>query len=150
MTLEEKINQDLKAAMKSGDKAGLRTIRSIKSAIMLANTDGSGETLNPETEITLLSKLLKQRQDSLKIYQDQNRADLAATEAEEIEVIKRYLPTQLTDAELDQAIQEIISKTGAQSMKDMGKVMGMANQELAGKAEGARIATVVKKSLAGG
>lgn len=150
MTLEEKINQDLKAAMKSGDKAGLRTIRSIKSAILLANTDGSGETLNPETEITLLSKLLKQRQDSLKIYQDQNRADLAATEAEEIEVIKRYLPTQLTDAELDQAIQEIISKTGAQSMKDMGKVMGMANQALAGKAEGARIAAVVKKSLAGG
>lgn len=150
MTLEEKINQDLKAAMKSGDKAGLRTIRSIKSAILLANTDGSGETLNSETEITLLSKLLKQRQDSLKIYQDQNRADLAATEAEEIEVIKRYLPTQLTDAELDQAIQEIISKTGAQSMKDMGKVMGMANQELAGKAEGARIAAVVKKSLTGG
>lgn len=150
MTLEEKINEDLKTAMKSGDKAGLRTIRSIKSAILLANTDGSGESLNPETEITLLSKLLKQRQDSLKIYQDQNRADLAATEAEEIEVIKRYLPAQLTDAELDQAIQAIISKTGAQSMKDMGKVMGMANQELAGKAEGARIAAVVKKSLAGG
>lgn len=150
MTLEEKINEDLKTAMKSGDKAGLRTVRSIKSAILLANTDGSGESLNPETEITLLSKLLKQRQDSLKIYQDQNRADLAATEAEEIEVIKRYLPAQLTDTELDKAIQEIISKTGAQSMKDMGKVMGLANQELAGKAEGARIAVVVKKSLAGG
>jgi len=150
MTLEEKINADLKAAMKAGDKAGLRTIRSIKSAILLANTDGSGEALNPDTEITLLSKLLKQRQDSLKIYQDQNREDLAATEAEEIDVIKRYLPAQLTDAELDQAIQEIITQTGAQSMKDMGKVMGMANQQLAGKAEGARIAAVVKKTLGGG
>lgn len=147
MTLEEKINADLKTAMKAGDKAALRTIRSIKSAILLANTDGSGQTLNDETEIALLSKLLKQRQDSLKIYEDQGRDDLAAVEAEEIEVIKRYLPTQLSDAELESAIDDMISKTGASSMKDMGKVMGMANKELAGKAEGARIAAVVKSKL---
>ncbi len=147
MTLEEKINADLKSAMKAGDKAALRTIRSIKSAIMLANTDGSGQTMDATKEIALLSKLLKQRQDSKKIYEDQGRSDLAATEAEEIEVIQRYLPAQLSDADLEAAIDDIISRTGASSMKEMGKVMGMANSTLAGQAEGARIAAVVKSKL---
>ena len=147
MTLEEKINADLKSAMKAGDKAALRTIRSIKSAIMLVNTDGSGQTMDATKEIALLSKLLKQRQDSKKIYEDQGRSDLAATEAEEIEVIQRYLPAQLSDADLEAAIDDIISRTGASSMKEMGKVMGMANSTLAGQAEGARIAAVVKSKL---
>lgn len=147
MTLEEKINTDLKNAMKSGDKAALRTIRSIKSAIMLIHTDGSGDEITAERAIALLSKLLKQRQDSLKIYQDQDRNDLAVTEEEEIEVIKRYLPAQLTDEELKESISLIVAQTGAASMKDMGKVMGLANQQLAGKAEGARIAAVVKQLL---
>jgi len=147
MTLEERINTDLKNAMKSGDKAALRTIRSIKSAIMLIHTDGSGDEITPEREIALLSKLLKQRQDSLKIYQDQGRNDLAVTEEEEIEVIKRYLPAQLSEEALKESISSIVAQTGATSMKDMGKVMGLANQQLAGKAEGARIAAVVKQLL---
>ena len=147
MTLEEKLNLDLKVAMKSGDKASMRTIRSIKSAIMLFLTDGSGSALTPEKEIEILSKLLKQRQDSLKIYQDQNRADLAEVEIEEIAVIKQYLPAQLDDSALENAIQQIITDNGAASLKDMGKVIGAANQQLKGQAEGARIAATVKKLL---
>jgi uncharacterized protein YqeY len=147
MTLEEKLNSDLKTAMKSGDKASMRTIRSIKSAIMLFLTDGSGNALSPEKEIEILSKLLKQRQDSLKIYQDQNRPDLAEVEMEEIAIIKQYLPAQLDDEALDAAIRKIIEDTGATTMKDMGKVIGSANQQLKGQAEGARIAAAVKKLL---
>jgi len=148
MTLEQRINEDLKTAMKAGDKAALRSIRSIKSAILLFQTDGSGQELTPDREIQMLQKLVKQRQDSLDIYRQQNREDLAIIEEEELAVIRRYLPAQLSDEELSEAISTIISETGASGMKDMGKVMGMANQRLAGKAEGARIATVVKQMLA--
>lgn len=148
MTLEQRINEDLKTAMKAGDKAGLRAIRSIKSAILIFNTDGSGQALTPDKEIQMLQKLVKQRQDSLDIFRQQNRADLAVIEEEEMEVIRRYLPEQLSDEELKDAIQKIVADTGASGMKDMGKVMGMANQQLAGKAEGARIAVLVKQLLA--
>lgn len=148
MTLEQRINEDLKTAMKAGDKAGLRAIRSIKSAILIFNTDGSGQALTPDKEIQMLQKLVKQRQDSLDIFRQQNRADLAVIEEEEMEVIRRYLPAQLRDEELKEAIQKIVADTGASGMKDMGKVMGMANQQLAGKAEGARIAALVKQLLA--
>jgi uncharacterized protein len=148
MTLEQRINEDLKTAMKAGDKAGLRAIRSIKSAILIFNTDGSGQALTPDKEIQMLQKLVKQRQDSLDIFRQQNRADLAVIEEEEMEVIRRYLPEQLSDEELKEAIQKIVADTGASGMKDMGKVMGMANQQLAGKAEGARIAVLVKQLLA--
>jgi uncharacterized protein YqeY len=147
MRLEQKINDDLKTAMKAKDQAALRGIRAIKSAILLAKTDGSGNELDEAGEIKILQKLVKQRKDSLEIYQKQNRDDLAATEREEIEIIERYLPVQLSNEELRKIIAEIISKTGAESMKDMGKVMGVASARLAGKADGKAIASVVRELL---
>lgn len=147
MSLENKINEDLKTAMKAGDKISMRGIRAIKSAILLFKTDGSGRELDQELEIQLVQKLVKQRQDSLDIYKTQNRADLAQIEEEEIEVLRRYLPTQLKDQDLEAAIQTYIVETGAAGMKDMGKIMAIANQRLAGQAEGARIAGIVKKLL---
>jgi uncharacterized protein YqeY len=147
MTLEEKINSDLITAMKAKDQVSLRGIRAIKSAILLVKTDGSGEEFNDEKEIKLLQKLVKQRKDSLEIYEKQNREDLAVKEREEIEVIEKYLPKQLDESELEGILQQIISQTGAESMKDMGKVMGMASKQLAGKADGKTISTVVKRLL---
>lgn len=147
MSLEARINEDLKEAMKSKDQVSLRGIRAVKAAILLAKTDGSGEALNEEKEIKLLQKLVKQRQDSLDIYVKQNREDLAAVEREEIEVIQRYLPEQLSEEKLKEIISDIISKTGASGMKDMGKVMGLASQELSGKADGKTISAVVKTLL---
>ena len=147
MTLEEKINNDLKTAMKAKDQISLRGIRAIKSAILLAKTDGTGEELNDEKEIKILQKLVKQRKDSLEIYEKQNREDLAVKEREEIGVIEKYLPKQLDESELEGILQQIISQTGAESMKDMGKVMGMASKQLAGKADGKTISTVVRRLL---
>lgn len=147
MSLESTINEDLKTAMKAKDQASLRGIRAIKSAILLYNTSGAAEPLNEEREIALLQKLIKQRQDSLDIYEKQGREDLAAVEREEIEVIKKYLPQQLSEVELRAAITEIIVRTGASSMRDMGKVMGEATKELAGKADGKTISGVVKELL---
>lgn len=147
MTLEQKIANDLKEAMKSKDQAAMRAIRAIKAAILLFKTDGSGEELTPEKEIKLLQKLVKQRQDSLDIYTKQGREDLAVVEREEIEVIQRYLPEQLSEAKLKEVIAGIIAETGATSVKEMGKVMGVANQQLAGKADGKMIAAVVKELL---
>lgn len=147
MTLEEKINQDLKNAMKAKDQTALRGIRAIKSAILLAKTDGSGQDLDEAKEIKLLQKLVKQRKDSLDIYEKQNREDLAKTEREEIEIIEKYLPAQMDPAELEVIIKAIIEQTGASSMKDMGRVMGMASKQLAGKADGKTISQVVKQLL---
>lgn len=147
MSLEEKINNDLKEAMKHKDQVSLRGIRAVKAAILLAKTDGSGEALNEEKEIKLLQKLVKQRQDSLDIYTKQNRPDLAAVESEEIEVIQRYLPEQLSEEKLKEIIGQIIQQTGASGIKDMGKVMGLASQQLSGKADGKTIAAVVKELL---
>lgn len=147
MTLEERIKPDLVAAMKAKDQAGLRGIRAIKAAILLAKTDGSGKALNPESEIKLLQKLIKQRKDSLEIYEQQGREDLAKVEREEIEVIEKYLPEQISEEELEEVIAGIIKQTGAASMQDMGKVMGMANKQLAGRADGKTIAEIVKKKL---
>ncbi len=147
MSLEQKINQDLKTAMKAKDQVSLRGIRAIKSAILLAKTDGSGQELNEEKEIKLLQKLIKQRKDSLAIYEKENREDLASKEREEIEVIQQYLPEQLSEEELEKLIRDIVEQTGASSMKDMGKVMGMASKQLAGKADGKTISSVVKKLL---
>src|SRR5688572_25879793 len=139
MSLELRINEDLKNAMKAKDQAALRGIRAIKSAILLYNTSGSAESLNEEKEIALLQKLIKQRQDSLDIYEKQGREDLAVVEREEIAVIMRYLPKQLSNEELQSAVKEIINRTGASSMRDMGKVMAEASKELAGKADGKAI-----------
>jgi uncharacterized protein len=147
MSLESTINEDLKTAMKAKDQAALRGIRAIKSAILLYNTSGSGAELNPESEITLLQKLVKQRQDSLDIYEKQGREDLAVVEREEIEVIMRYLPKQMTEEELKVAVKGIMDRVGATSMKDMGKVMAEASKEFAGKADGKTISAVVKAML---
>ena len=147
MSLESTINEDLKTAMKAKDQAGLRGIRAIKSAILLYNTSGTGEALNAEKEIALLQKLVKQRQDSLDIYVKQGREDLAVVEREEIEVIMRYLPKQLTEDELKAEIKVIMDRLGATSMKDMGKVMAEASAAFAGKADGKTISIVVKAML---
>lgn len=147
MRLEEKIGNDLKTAMKAKDEAAKRTIRAIKSAILLQKTDGSGSELDEAGEIKLVQKLIKQRQDSLDIYTKQGREDLATTEKEEIEVLQRYLPEQMDSESLTAFIQELIKKVGATSMKDMGKVMGMASKELAGKADGKSISAIVKACL---
>lgn len=147
MSLETSINEDIKNAMKAKDQASLRGIRAIKSAILLFNTSGAGETLTEEKEIALLQKLVKQRQDSLDIFVKQGREDLAAIEREEIEVIMRYLPKQMSEAELQTAIKTIMERIGATTMKDMGRLMGEASKEFAGKADGKTISTVVKQLL---
>ncbi len=147
MSLEERINQDLKAAMKARDEASKRGIRAVKQAILLAKTDGSGKALDQAGELQLLQKLIKQRRDSLEIYEKEGREDLAATEREEITVIERYLPEMLSQEELEAEIRTIIEETGATSMKEMGKVMGAATKKLAGKTDNASIATTVKKLL---
>ncbi len=147
MSLEAKIITDLKAAMKAKDKVALRGIRAIKSQIILAKTDGSGKDLDEAAEIKMLQKMVKQRKDSISIYEKQNRPELAATEKEEVEVIERYLPQQMNEAELTGVLQAIIAQTGATSMKDMGKIMGMASKQLGGKADGKTISGIVKKLL---
>ena len=147
MSLEATINEDLKTAMKAKDQVGLRGIRAIKSAILLYNTSGAGEAMNAEKEIALLQKLVKQRQDSLDIFVKQGREDLAVVEREEIEVIMRYLPKQLSEDELKTEIKAIMDRLGATSMKDMGKVMAEASAAFAGKADGKTISMVVKALL---
>ena len=147
MSLESKITTDLKTAMKAKDQAALRAIRAIKAQILLVKTDGSGKKLDEQGEIKLLQKMVKQRKDSLSIYEKGGRTDLAQVEAEEIAVIEKYLPQQMGEAELTTFLKNIIEKTGASSMKDMGKVMGMASKQLAGRADGKTISTIVKQLL---
>ena len=147
MSLEAKITTDLKAAMKAKDQVALRSIRAVKAAMLIVKTDGSGKELDAEGEIKLLQKLVKQRRDSLEIFEKQGREDLAVKEREEIAVIEKYLPKQMDAAEIEGVVGNIISETGASSMKDMGKVMGMASKQLAGKADGKTISSIVKKLL---
>lgn len=147
MTLEEKVMAEMKTAMKNKDKVALRGLRAIKSAILLEKTSGSNTEMDEKSEIKLLQKLVKQRQDSLDIYEKQGRDDLAATEKEEIEIIQKFLPEQLSAEELEALIRKIIEQTGASGMKDMGKVMGMATSQAAGKADGKTISQVVKSLL---
>jgi uncharacterized protein YqeY len=149
MSLEQKIMSDLKAAMLAKNEAALRSLRAIKAAILLAKTsEGASGELSGEDETRLLQKLVKQRKDSLEIFTQQNRADLAKKEEEEIAVIEKFLPAQMSGDELKNAIQQIISETGASSPADMGKVMGAATKQLAGKADGKSISTMVKELLA--
>lgn len=138
---------DLKEAMKAKDEGAKRGIRAIKAAILLANTDGSGLEMNEERENKLLQKLVKQRRESLEIYEQQGREDLATTEREEIAIIEKYLPKQLDEAGVAAVIKKLIEATGATGMKDMGKVMGAATKELAGKADGKLVSEVVKRLL---
>jgi uncharacterized protein YqeY len=149
MNLEQKIMADLKTAMLAKDEKGLRSLRAIKAAILLAKTsEGAGGDLKEEDEIKLLQKLVKSRKDSLEIFTQQNRADLAQKEQEEIEIIEKFLPKQLGGEELKAIIVNIIAETGASSPADMGKVMGAATKQLAGKADGKAISALVKELLA--
>ena len=151
MNLEQKIMTELKAAMLAKDEAALRSLRAIKAAILLAKTsEGSNGELKEEDEIKLLQKMAKQRKDSLEIFQQQNRSDLAKKEEEELAVIEKFLPKQLTAEEIKAAVEKIIAETGANSPADMGKVMGVATKQLAGKADGKTISTMVKELLAKG
>ena len=149
MSLEQKIMVDLKTAMLAKDEKSLRSLRAIKAAILLAKTsEGAAGEIKEEDEIELLQKLVKQRKDSLEIFQQQNRTDLAQKEQEEIEVIEKFLPKQLSGDELKGIIANIIAETGASSPADMGKVMGAATKQLAGKADGKAISALVKELLA--
>jgi uncharacterized protein len=148
MNLEQKIMADMKDAMKAKDEAALRSLRAIKAAIIIAKTaEGAGGELKEEDESKLLQKLVKQRKDSLDIYQQQNREDLAQKEREEIAVIEKFLPAQMSAEELKAEISAIISQVGATSPADMGKVMGVATKQLAGKADGKAISAAVKELL---
>jgi len=147
MTFEEKINQDLKTAMKAKDKAAMRGVRAIKQAILLAKTDGSHAEITEESAIKMIQKLVKQRKDSLNIFEEQGREDLAQVEREELEILQRYLPKAMSPDELEAAVKAIVEKVGASSMRDMGKVMGVATKEFAGRAEGSEISAVVKRLL---
>jgi len=149
MNLEQKIMAELKTAMLAKDEKALRSLRAVKAAILLAKTaEGAGGELKEEDEIKLVQKLVKQRKDSLEIYQQQNRTDLAQKEREEIEVIEKFLPQQLSTDELKILLTKIIAETGASSPADMGKVMGAATKQLAGKADGKTISAMVKELLA--
>jgi uncharacterized protein len=147
MSLEQNIMAQMKDAMKAKDEAGLRGLRAIKAAILLAKTSGTGGEITADDEIKLLQKLIKQRKDSLDIYRQQNRADLAQKEEEEIAVIEKFLPKQMDADQLKTVIAGIIAETGASSPADMGKVMGVASKQLAGKADGKTISAVVKELL---
>jgi uncharacterized protein YqeY len=149
MSLEEKVMTGMKEAMKSKNEALLRGLRAIKAEIIKAKTEpGANGQINAEGELKLLQKLVKQRKDSLEIFQQQNREDLAKKEQEEIAVIEQFLPKQLDTEELKKIIAEIITTTGASGPQDMGKVMGVASKQLAGQADGKTISAVVKDLLA--
>lgn len=147
MSLENDVMTAMKTAMKNKDKAALRGLRAIKSAILLEQTSGSNKELDADGEIKLLQKLIKQRKDSLSIYQEQGRDDLAETEKEEIEIIQKFLPEQLSEDELKEILKKIIVETGASSMADMGKVMGKAMAAVQGRADGKTISSTVKQLL---
>ncbi|GAB3936282.1 GatB/YqeY domain-containing protein [Mucilaginibacter myungsuensis] len=149
MSLITTIDQDIKQAMLAKNDVKLRGLRAIKSALLLAKTEkGASEEISDETEIKVLQRLIKQRNESAEIYKSQNREDLYQVEAEEIEVISAYLPKQMERAEVEAFLTNLIARVGATSVKDMGKVMGAANKELAGKADGRTISEVVKQLLA--
>ncbi len=148
MSLEQKIMAELKTAMLAKDEKTVRSLRAIKAAIILAKTaEGAGGEITEDVENKLLQKLVKQRKDSLEIYRQQNRADLAQKEEEEIEVIEKFLPKQISPEELKAKLQAIIAEVGASSPADMGKVMGAATKQLAGQADGKAISAAVKELL---
>lgn len=151
MALQDTIDPAIKAAMLAKDNSRIRGLRAIKAAILLAKTEkGPAEALTEATEISVLQKLAKQRRESADIYQQQNRDDLYAIEMEELAVIEEFLPKQLSQAEVEEIVKEVIAETGAAGPKNMGKVMGLANQRLAGQADGKTISAVARALLAGG
>jgi hypothetical protein len=149
MSLQENIDKDIKSAMLSKDATRLRGLRAIKAALLVAKSEkGATDVLTDETEIKVLQKLVKQRKESAEIYQQQNRDDLYQIELEEMQVIEAYLPNQMSREEVAVHVKDAIARSGAVSMKDMGKVMGLMNKELAGKADGKVISELVKELLA--
>ncbi|MGQ1786906.1 MULTISPECIES: GatB/YqeY domain-containing protein [unclassified Saccharicrinis] len=146
MTLLEQISQEIKTAMKAKDKVTLEALRGIKKELIEANT-ASSEEVTEEAGLKIMQKMVKQRKDAAAIFVDQGREDLAEKETAEAEVIARFLPEQITGAELEKLVAAIVEKSGAASIKEMGKVMGMASKELGGKADGKEIADLVKKIL---
>jgi hypothetical protein len=149
MALTEKINEDMKAAMRAKDKERLEALRSVKSALLLLQTEkGGNKEISEDAEVGLIQKLVKQRKESAEIYQKQNREDLYEKEIKEANILAEYLPKQLSEQELEESVKSIIDKSGASGPSDMGKVMGVASQELKGKAEGKAIAQKVKELLA--
>lgn len=147
MSLSTQIAEEMKAAMRAKDKPRLETLRAIKSAILMANTEAGATELSADDEMKILIKLAKQRKDSLEIYEQQGREDLAADERAQLAVIEDFLPKQMTEEELEAYLKELFTKLGVQGPQDMGKVMGAASKELAGKADGKTISAKVKQML---
>ena len=148
MNFQDQLNSKLKSAMREKNKVALESLRAIKSAILLLQTQsGAKETLDDNEITKLLQKLVKQRKESASIYREQGRVDLAEPEEAQISIISQFLPEQLSSEEVEKVIDEVIQLVGATTMKDMGKVMGMANKKIAGKADGKIIAEIVKKRL---
>ena len=149
MSLELTVNENMKKAMLAKDEVGLRALRAIKAAVLLAKTaEGAATSLTEETETKLLQKLVKQRKDSLEIFERQIRMDLAQKEKEELEVIERFLPKQLGEDEIKAVVAEIIQQSGVVNISGLGQVMGLATKQLAGKADGKVISSIVKELLA--
>ena len=149
MTLFEQVSKDIVAAMKAKDKTALEALRNIKKVFIEAKTaPGANDTLEDAAAMKILQKLAKQGHDAADLYVSQNRQDLADAELAQVKVIESYLPQPMTEAEIEAAVKEIISQTGAGSIKEMGKVMGLASKQLAGKADGKNISDIVKKLLA--
>jgi uncharacterized protein YqeY len=149
MSLELTVNENMKKAMLAKDEVGLRALRAIKAAVLLAKTaEGAAASLTEDTEIKLLQKLVKQRKDSLEIFERQNRMDLAQKEKEELEVIEQFLPKQMSEEEIRTVVAEIVKQTGVTNMSGLGQVMGAATKQLAGKADGKVISAIVKELLA--
>jgi uncharacterized protein YqeY len=149
MSLELTVNENMKKAMLAKDEVGLRALRAIKAAVLLAKTaEGASASLSEDAEIKLLQKLVKQRKDSLEIFERQNRMDLAQKEREELEVIEQFLPKQMSEEEIKAVVAEIVKQTGVTNISGLGQVMGVATKQLAGKADGKVISAIVKELLA--
>lgn len=149
MELEKKVMEMLKEAMKAKDEASLRTLRAIKGAILLAKTEKNAGEMTPEREMQLIQKLAKQRKESIEIYNGQGMTELATKEREELEVLEKFLPKQLSEEEIKPIVQALITELGVSDIKEMGKIIGAANKKLAGQAEGAIISKIVKEILSG-
>lgn len=148
MSLENEVMEQMKIALKEKDQAKLRTLRSIKNAITLAKTEkGASQELTEEQEVKILQKMAKQRKDSIAIFEEQNREDLAKTEREELEIIESFLPKMLSEDEIDKELKNIIEETGASGPQDMGKVMGIASKQFAGRADMALVSKKVREAL---
>ena len=147
MSLQKAVMEQMKAAMKAKDTVALQALRAVKSAFLLAKTEGSNHELTEEDEIKIIQKQVKQRKDSAAVFQQQGREDLAEPELKEAEVLAQFLPEALSEEEIEKIVIATIQKVGASGMKDMGKVMGILSKELAGKADGKTISTFVRKNL---